>query len=172
MSRKYSGRTDALCCSQSFAFASFISKNPSSLSVDRLNATSIRSVQPHWLQPHPVACTTNNPIVCKRTLKWGCNIFVEGVFTILNCTVTSIPCASSAESFLLQILRNSSRSPSVLNAQCYFLCQAWQLWACFLASVQYAYCHAGAFGGVVGSRDCCCHPFAACTHQKNTLAIQ
>jgi len=96
-----------LCCS--LASAPFISRNPSSLSVDRLNskiypifrASLIATPSSRLPQKQ---FTTKDPGSRLYCVSW---LFLTGIFT-------SISCAFSASSSLLQILRNSSRRHSVL----------------------------------------------------------
>ena len=119
MSRKYSGRTDALCCSQSFAFASFISKNPSSLSakltIELLQNT--RSAESHWLQPHLVTCPRND--LWNRALDWGST--VTSLLTLLRSIFTCISCAfSTTYTSWVQILRNSSHHHIILILGCFW----------------------------------------------------
>jgi len=120
----------------SFASASFTSRNPSSLSVDRLNLKYIRSSESHWLRPLPDACPRND--LRRKTLDRGCTVLFDFFWQVLSPlhpvhSPPALPCCRFSETLLV-----------TTACSCYFLCQAWQTWACFLAFVQRACCHTGA----------------------------
>jgi len=95
----------------SFASASFTSRNPPSLSVDHLNCKKIMIwvfrasliATPSWCLPQKWFMNKDPGLRLYR-VSW---LFLTGI-------VTSISCAFSSSSSLLQNLRNSSRRHSVL----------------------------------------------------------
>ena len=97
-----------LCCS--FASASYTSRNPSSLSVDRLNSKKYQIFKtsliatPSGRLPQK-QFTKKDPGSRLYRVSW---LFLTGI-------VISISYGFSASSSLLQILRNSSRRHSVLS---------------------------------------------------------
>jgi len=125
-----------LCCS--FASAFLTSRNSSSLSVDRLNS-KIYTICRALL----IATPPDRLPQIRFTKKDTGSKFYRVSWLFCTGIVISISCAFCTRSSLLQILRNSSRRHSVLRL-CYFLCQTWQTWACFLAFVQSTCRHAGA----------------------------
>jgi len=140
-----------LCCS--FASASFTSRNPSSLSVVCLNV--FWSADPHRLRPHPVTCPRND--LRRTTLDRCCTVPLDFFWLVLSPlypvpSLPDLPCCRFLETLLV-----------ATACSFYFLCQAWQTWACFLAFVQRACYHTGASRCSGVSRNCRCHSFAACT---------
>jgi len=129
---RFSERIMLLC--YQFASASFASRIPSSLSVDRFNSISYtRSAEPHWLRPTLVACPRND--FRRKTLDRSCNVSPD--FFQWYCHL-----------YILYLLRQIFLAADSLETllvatacSCYLLCQAW---ACFLAFVQHACCHTGA----------------------------
>jgi len=142
------------CCS--FTSASFASRNPSSLSVDCLNSKNIYGLHICiWLRPHLVPCPRND--VRKKLLDRGCTVSPDFFGLVLSPlfpvpSLPTLPCCRFLETLLVAIA-----------CFCYFLCQAWQTWACIFASVQHA-CHIQVPpDGVAGSCNCRYYPFAAWT---------
>jgi len=123
-----------LCCS--VASACFTSRNPSSLSVDCFILKYVRSAEPHWLRLHLVACPRND--FRRKTLGQGCTMPLEFFWLVLSPvypvpSLPALPCCIFLETLLV-----------ATACSCYFPCQAWKTWACFLAFVQRACCHTGA----------------------------
>jgi len=109
----------------------------------------IRSSEPHWLRPHPVACPRND--LRRKTLDRGCTAPLDFFGQVLSPlypvpSPSDLPCCRFWETLLV-----------ATACSCYFLCQAWRTWACSLAFVQRACCHTGAStwsGGQLWSEDC------------------
>jgi len=123
-----------LCCS--FASASFTSRNPSSLSVDHLNSKIYTIFRASLIATHPVACPRND--LRRKTLDRGCPVSLDFFWQVLPPqypvpSPPALPCCRFLETLLV-----------ATACSCYFLCQAWQTWACFLAFVQRACFHPGA----------------------------
>ena len=141
-----------LCCS--LTSASFTPRNPSSLSVDRLNS-KIHTICRASLRPHPVACPRND--LWRKTVDRGYTVpldFFWSVFSHLYPVpcLLNLPCCRFWETLLVATV-----------CSFYFLCQAWRTWAYFLAFVNVHAVIQVPPDGVVGSRRCRCHPFAVCT---------
>jgi len=110
------------------------------------------------LRPHPVACPRNN--LRRKPLDPSCTMSpIEivfdlpiGPFPIHNITYpclliffgwdfTSISVPSLPHFLCCKFIETLFVATT---CSCYFLCQAWQTGACFLAFVQHACCHEGA----------------------------
>ena len=143
-----------LCCS--FASASSTSRNPSSLSVDRSNSKI------HTICRASLIATPSGRMPQKWFTKKNAESRLHQVFWLfLTGIVTSMSCVSSASSSLLQILRKSSHRHSVLLLLFIVKCDRLELTFWFLCSMHdVIQVHPD---GVLGSRNCRCHPFASCT---------
>ena len=85
--------------------ASFTFKNPSSLSVDRVNSDIyIRSSELHWLRPHLVACPRNN--WRRKTLDRGCTVSLDFFWQVLSplypvSSPPALPCCRFLETLFV-----------------------------------------------------------------------
>ena len=142
---------------RSFASASFASRNPLSLFVDCLNS-KIYTICRASLIATPSGCLPQKRFTKKDTgLKLYCVSWL-----CLTGIVTSISCAFSARSSLLQIIRNFSRRHSMLILLSLSSVTNLSLLFGFFAACMLSYRCLDS-DGVVSSRNCYCYPFATCT---------
>jgi len=121
-----------LCCS--FASASF-TRPLGSLSVDCLNSKIYTTCKSSLI------ATPSGRLSQKRftkTLDRGCTVPLDLFWLVLSPlhhvpSLLALPCCRFLETLLV-----------ATAYLCHFLCQAWQIWICFLDFVHRAWCHTGA----------------------------